>query len=121
MCAAEESGEKCKIEFHAQNERDKGNNILDAVKGRKYYVSTMEFARPLFDRATVNWAGDSMRGPRNALRVYNEHDTHPEEVIYNWRLSHATHSTRFKWLYVVGHLRLTVGQLWLNGASADPL
>lgn len=52
-------------------------------------LSIMEFAKPLFDRATVNWAGDSMKGPRNALRVYDEHDTHPEEVIYNWRLSHA--------------------------------
>ena len=51
--------------------------------------SIMEFAKPLFHLDIVDWAGDSMRGPRNALQGYDSLGTNPEEVIYNWRLSHA--------------------------------
>ena len=49
----------------------------------------MEFARPAYDRTVVDWAGDTLREPGNALRVLSPEGYDSEDVIYNWRVSHA--------------------------------
>lgn len=55
-----------------------------------YYAAiTMEFAKPTHDRNTVDWAGDVLRGPAKALPVYGPNGIDPEDVINNWRSSHA--------------------------------
>ena len=52
-------------------------------------LSVMDFAVPSYDRTTDDWAGDTLREPRNALAVFGPQDITPDEVIYNWRVSHA--------------------------------
>ena len=76
-------------------------------------VSVMEFAKPGYDTDTVDWAGDTLRDARSILPVYGSNGIVPEDVIYNWRVSHAypLNTFQIKWLYVVGHSRLIVRQL----------
>ena len=52
-------------------------------------LNVMEFAKPLYDRTVVDWAGKTLRVPGNALTVPSEEGHDREEVIYNWRVSHA--------------------------------
>lgn len=49
----------------------------------------MEFAVPVYPRSLVNWAGDTLREPGVALTPYDSHGVSADEVIYNWRVSHA--------------------------------
>ena len=49
----------------------------------------MEFATPLYDTSVVDWAGETLREPGCALLVPIQEGSDPEEVIYNWRVSHA--------------------------------
>ena len=52
-------------------------------------LSVMEFTTPLYDTLVVDWAGQTLSGLGNALIVLNQECHDPEDVIYNWRVSHA--------------------------------
>ena len=52
-------------------------------------LSVMEFAKPDYDTDTVDWAGDTLRGAGSVPPIYGSNGIVPEDVIYNWRVSHA--------------------------------
>ena len=52
-------------------------------------LSSMDFAQPLYGKEVVDWAGDILRGPGTALALLGPEGLDSEDVIYNWRVSHA--------------------------------
>ena len=49
----------------------------------------MDFVKPEYERRVVDWAGSTLRGPRELFKFYDPNGIDPEIVINNWRSSHA--------------------------------